>query len=484
MARWWETIRAAGQARGWRARLAQSELSRRTDEVLSFLLARGAPGAVGAVLGWGVASELRQWVGYSVGAVMIVASLLHLLPGTTRAVLLWFGWWRLAGWHAYTDGWNWGRDRSGGRLVTLAIAHLRKPGDPALAAGLDAALAVVPRVGPGSVAAAGIRSFTAGDRADARRLWRLVAEFDASVRPPAVWVLAIDLLAAEAADSGELDRMVRELGRPRVPRTRLGDLLRTCARKVGGQAVPDGVLRGAWLLAGAWSRTAPLVARVRSGISRPGPLPVPVVDALLPAALIATARLGTAPQAPPRSEVIAAAERWDRVFGSTAEQARLRQRATAGADPVAALRGQVLDVLAERLEASPDPGLDDEGDGPLFREVVWRCADQRERALEWLADEIGNRTNTRRALPLLDEVRAWCRLIEAYEQVVAVSPERASASFPKLYHPVVRHTVWLHNERKQAPVANAMYRVELRFAERVAHDSGVALLTKNLACGP
>ena len=66
----------------------------------------------------------------------------------------------------------------------------------------------------------------------------------------------------------------------------------------------------------------------------------------------------------------------------------------------------------------------------------------------------------------------------------SVSPERSSASFAKLYYPVVRHTVWLHNDRKQAPLANAMYRVELRFAELAGHDSGIALLTKNLACGP
>ena len=84
----------------------------------------------------------------------------------------------------------------------------------------------------------------------------------------------------------------------------------------------------------------------------------------------------------------------------------------------------------------------------------------------------------------MDEVRAWCRLAEAYEHVVAMSPDRSPASFPKLYYPAVGHAVWLHNERKQATVANAMYRVMLRFAREASHDSGIALLEKNLACGP
>lgn len=481
MARWCLGIGPVGRARAWiGGRWAWS-----FDElVLWGLVFRLLPGLLLLFFGYGVILDLGRWFP---GILLIAVGVAHLVPGTTRRILLHFGFARLASWQAATDGLAWGRDPIGGRLATLALGHLRAPGDLPLAARLDGLLLTAGRMSAGVVLAAGIRSFTKGDREDARRLWRLVAAFDPTVRAVEARVLAIDLLAAEAADTGDLGRMLRELDGPWVPRTALGDLLRACAKRVAGERIPEGVLRATWLLAGRWTSTGPLLDRIRAR----GPAPpsagepgVPAVDGLLPAALLATARLGSAAQAPPRSEVRAAAELWERVLASEDDVARIRSRAAGRAEPVGELRAQVLEVLAERLARSPDPGVDTETGGPLFREVVWRCADRRDERLEWLATELGHRTDARRALPLVDEVRAWCRLVEAFEQVVAVSPERASASFPKLYYPVVRHTVWLHNERKQATIANAMYRVMLRYAVQVTHDSGQSLLAKNLACGP
>jgi hypothetical protein len=300
-----------------------------------------------------------------------------------------------------------------------------------------------------------------------------VPEFDRSVLPPLAARLAADLLAAEAAERGDLARMVRELDRPRMAATHLAELLRACVRRIRGEPVPDGVLRRMWLASGTWGATLPLLERVRAHAPVPPPA-VPEVDDPLQAALIASCRLGEGHEVS-RASVLRAAKRWE--------------QALSGPLPPG-VRDQVIAALAERLAHTTEtPSAEQQAEEqaescPLFREVVWRCADQRDDHLRWLATELGTRADQRRSLPLLEEVRAWCQLIEAFERVIEVAPERAISSFPKLYYPVVRHTVWLHNERRQATVANAMYRVELRFAELATHDSGTTLLRNNLTCGP
>jgi hypothetical protein len=294
--------------------------------------------------------------------------------------------------------------------------------------------------------------------------------------------------------------MGRELARPRVPRTPFARFLRACDAAARGD--PSGRTRWAWL---ALTPSPALLSLARRMPDLPPPAgpqvpaaptrggePDPLHGAVLPSggaessaalthALEATLRL---PRRGVRQQVAAAADAWERALDDAHVQAQISSLAGAAPDPVTAVRARVVDLLAERLEATVDPGDPAEPGGELYQEVVWRAADQRDVELAWLADDLGARTAAARELPLIEEVRAFCALAEAYERVVEMAPDRASPSFPRLYYPVVRHTVWLHNRRAQAPVANAMYRVELRFAELCAHDSGVALLTKNLACGP
>jgi hypothetical protein len=432
-------------------------------------VARVAPTVVAAflALGLGLDPELSPW-GRPVAAVLLLFVLVHPFPGTTSAVLLRVGLPRAAAIVARMDGWNWGRDRYGGHSVMLALGLLRRPQDRILDKTLEVAQLAAGRITAGTVLAEGIRAFVRGEREDARRLWRLVPEFDRSVLPPLAARLAADLLAAEAAEQGELDRMLQELDRPRMARTHLGHLLYGCVRTLRGEPLPDGVLRGIWLASGTWATTLPLLDRVRAHAPVPPPA-VPEVDDPLQAALIASCRLGEGREVR-RASVLRAARAWE--------------KALAGPVPPG-IRDQVVTALAERLGHALDaPSAEEQTEHCLlFREIVWRCADRRDDHLRWLATELGQRADQRRALPLLEEVRAWCQLIEAFEQVIVISPERALSSFPRLYYPVVRHTVWLHNERKQATAANAMYRVELRFAELAGHDSGITLLRNNLACG-
>ncbi|MEQ1571777.1 MAG: hypothetical protein ABMA64_39485, partial [Myxococcota bacterium] len=177
-----------------------------------------------------------------------------------------------------------------------------------------------------------------------------------------------------------------------------------------------------------------------------------------------------------RAAVADASERWERAL---AEPARVPD----GALGAARLRAEVVGMLGERLGRCVDPA-DAPPSGAILREASWACGERLDQELQWLADELGARTDQRRPLALVDEARAWAALVGAFQRVVDVCPERASSSFAKLYYPSVRHTVWLHNERGQSALANAMYRVELRYAELVKHDAGIPLLEKNLRCGP
>ena len=449
-------------------------------------------------LHWGVALLVQllaivalALAGPLLGAPLFVATtalaVMHALPGPARAAIVALGWWRVAIVQAHLDWTATSRDRWGVALLAVAACRLRRPDDAAIAAWLERALDRIAVVGPGAVVAAGIQSFVAGDRADARRLWRLAVEFDDRVAPPWVVGWAADLLAAEAASVGEQARLSRELARPRVPATRFTALIGALCDRARGVPISDGRLRWLWLAAGPNRSTLDLIARIPAPPARDpvaAPLALPNAEPNADPLTRAIAGLLTLDPRPTRQQVASAADAWSEALASGATTAQIRSLAGAAADPVGEVRTRVVEALAAHLDAVDAPADPDEAGSDLFFEAVWRAADRRDAELGWLSEEIGHRTDARRALPLMEEVRAFCALIEAYERIVALAPDRASASFPRLYYPIVRHTVWLHNKRGQTRLANAMYRVELRFAERCAHDSGTALLTKNLACGP
>ncbi|MEQ1505527.1 MAG: hypothetical protein ABMB14_25060, partial [Myxococcota bacterium] len=245
-------------------------------------------------------------------ALLGMAVLNGLVPGPTRDLLAARGWWRVGWVFALLDTWSWGRgsDRRGGAVASLALTLLRHPDDAALAARLDRELAAVTRLGPCSVLAAGIRSFVRGDRDDARRMWRLVGEFDSTVRPPFAAATAIDLLAAEAASLGAFGRMDRELSRPRSPRTAFGALLRRCRRRLAGEPVAERALWLGWLVAGARGPLGALVTRIVAETpSSPAPSPYEPSGPTLRSAVERTVRLGLGPTR--REDVAAAAVAWE-----------------------------------------------------------------------------------------------------------------------------------------------------------------------------
>ncbi|MEZ4238449.1 MAG: hypothetical protein R3F59_20315 [Myxococcota bacterium] len=419
------------------------------------------------VLLLGVPLTLLLALQHPVALALVLLAAAQTVPALTRGALIRARLWRLARLQPWLDFTAVARDRRGVGVLAAALCHLRRPDDLACALWIDRQLEDTQVVGPGEVTAAGIRAFVRGDLPEARRLWRFALEYDETVTPPWIAATAADLLLAEAAASGDRDRLHRLLAGPRMPVRPLGRLLQACEAAEAGR---PSALRWLWL---ALTPSRPLLALVR----RVGEAPVAPRDAVPPedplvAAVLHTMQLD---RAATHQRVADAARAWEAALAAPAVAARVADHD---------LRERIVSLLAQRLDAVPDPAPPEPPASELLQEVVWRTADQRDVELGWLADEIGHRTLAARELPLVEEVRAFCALCEAYERVVDVAPDRASASFPRLYYPVVKHTVWLHNRRGQSRVANAMYRVELRYAERCAHDSGMALLKKNLDCGP
>jgi hypothetical protein len=276
----------------------------------------------------------------------------------TRSLLLAIGAARVAALLARLDAWSWGRDPVGGAAATLAQGLLRNPDDARIARRLDAILADPTLVvGAGVVLAAGIRALARREIPEARRLLRLVAEFDTSRRPPTARRWAIDLLAALAVAEGDLGLLERELTAPRVPRTHFGELLRLCSARAQGTRVTENQLRRAWFLAGAETATWKRVERL---LAEPPPNPAPSVpfDTPLQGALVATARLfGEAP--PPRAAIDEAAARWDQVMADGTEL-------PGGGAGAARVRVEVVALLAERLSVCREPA-NAAPDGPILR---------------------------------------------------------------------------------------------------------------------
>ena len=454
-----------------------SERSLRLTEIQKYAYARAAPAFVLCMAAW--ASLSTGPLALILAPLLLLCALTLLLPALASRLLARMGLVQAASIIAFADGWSWGRDRIGGRSVTLALWLLsndrrRAPADQRrIEASLEVSQLGARRLTSGVVLAEGIRAFLRGDRACARRLWRFVVEFDRRTRAPLAARIAVDLLAAEAVEHGDLDRMAREIARPRMPSTGLTELLTACVQKLRGEIVPESILRGKWLFSGSGSRTRPLVERAIA-IAPVAQPPSPTLVDPLDAALVATARLGESGPVR-RSSVHAASLLWDKLFDDGTKVPSAIE---------GDLRASVIEALSELLSHATDAPSPSEGSKGLLREVVWRCADRKDEHLRWLSTELGARTDQKKAVPLLEEVKAWCAMLEAYEDLLLVAPERAVSSFARLYYPGVRLAVWLHNERGQATLANAMYRVLLRHAEAVGHEAGIALLRNNLSCGP
>lgn len=464
------------RARAARAHAFQADVEEWTRAIVAWLV------AVGAAV-FGVAALASGALPFALVAGFVVAGL---VPDLVRAGLVRAGWWRVAQLHARFQLARFGGDGPGDELFALGLCHLRHR-RPEIATAIDLALDRLSVIGPGATFAAGARAWVAGDTADARRLWRFTLEFDRWIRRSAIAGWAIDLLLADAAARGafhEVDALLDHPARP--PGTRLSALLRVCRRRQRGEPVSDETLWLAWVLAGASADAKALVVRARGfgGSEAPSDAvrPPVVPDGALERALAVTWAL--TPGVAVRADVATAADAWSAALA--AERGRITSLAGPAPDPVGAIRTRVVDGLCKALDRAPGfavgAPVPDEKPGELFAEVVWRVADARAAELGWLGDELGRRAAAKRALPLVEEVRAFCALCEAFERVVAVSPDRASASFPALYYPAVAHTVWLHNHRGQARVANAMYRVELRYAELASHPTAIRLLQHNVAC--
>ncbi|MCB9688676.1 MAG: hypothetical protein H6738_21200 [Alphaproteobacteria bacterium] len=464
----WQTFR---EKLAWRLRHRErAELVERVEDLTrGWWLFRLLLGGVLLIVGPAMVLDGIVW-----GVPVTALALLLTFVGTLRRMVLAVGRPRAAAVLAWMDDASWARDRKGGYDATLAIAERRGLADAS--AVLDQRLQDVDKLTAGTVLASGLRAFREGRREDGALLLALVTEFDRSVRPPAAHRLATEAAMAEAAADGDLTRILELRDHPRAARSPLISLFVLVARRAAGEEVPDLALRVAAQVAAPLGSAQELLDRATHLPPRPSRThPDPLVS------------LAHVSRRPLRSELVALARRLEDHLDAPERAAALEERRAAlGAriDPVAAARTEVVRLLAAHLERARNDAEDPANVPACWEEAVRAVVARREERLAALADELASRSRRRWALPLVEEALASLRVEQACEDVVAADPRRRLSAHLRCWGPLVNHTVWLHNDRGQATLANALYRLQLRRAKAAGHPQAIELMEKNVGCGP
>jgi hypothetical protein len=434
--------------------------------------------------------------GHLVHAVPFAAVLVLLFPWTiTRVLLIPLGRWRAA-WHfAQLSGWIWRGDVPGGQLVAGAWALLRQRApDPRGIAWLSARRDELEPLGAPGVLGSALLADALGDRSAARRMIRLVADFDDDQRPPLTRYLANEWLTADAADRGAWAEV--EL-RGRAPHRRsrttrlLGDI---AARLIGYPPVPSDtglVLR--WLWCDARLRTLPLLRRALR-VARAEVVPEvrrralerePAFDA--PSLLLAHGEAVAAGRVSP-ARLSELGHAWDRLLGAPdlRDQTVRRALALRAGDPeqvLAHLGRQVdADLCALALAARvPLPTLELEGVAlrRVARELRHLLLDE----LAGVSEALDARVRARRPLPPLDELREFMAVREQYEQVCELGGgELTRVAFAHIHDPLCNVAVWLWDERGEIGIAHAMFRWLGNEAVLAGDEQAAELQRRNVAC--
>jgi hypothetical protein len=189
------------------------------------------------------------------------------------------------------------------------------------------------------------------------------------------------------------------------------------------------------------------------------------------------------------SDLRAAAHAWDEALDGDAVARALEGRAAAigGGDPraaIARLREDVdADLLDVTLRARVPLALLAGGGGTTTR-VRAAARDRLLRDFEAASEALRRRTDERRALPGPDEWREFDALVRLHARgVAAAGDEFRKLAFYTLNLDATHLAVWLHNERKEVALANAVFRFCLTEAEAVGDEAATALQRKNVQCG-
>jgi hypothetical protein len=437
-------------------------------------------------------------------ALPLVAVLLTIVAApwlVARLVLVPLGLPRLAYFLARTSDVTFHLDPQGGAAAAAAwaLCMQRKLDEGAAEWLSDKLVEQAPLRGAG-VLAGGLLLAARGDRDGARTLIGAVLDVDERACPPAAKRIARGWLAADGAERGEWMR-VAALGPTLAQGGRLAWLLSAIAQSLRLEPMSPGKL-GLWLrwaIAPHRRATLPMVERALSALD--GAFIEPEEDPpIAPAAAADGDAIGTAlslhasvltrPSEALRPEdVRAAGQAWDDALGGRATERILLERAlVVGASDaravLARMRATIEDDLARVVLASDMPlkELDDRGE--VTSRVRARLRDRLLTEIEEASEAIKRRHDERRALPAADEWREWGNLRALYERGVhSAGEDLQRLAFVKVYPDASNYAVWLYNDQKQRPLANAIFRWLLAEATLLDDSRAMSLMSKNVACG-
>lgn len=441
-----------------------------------------------------------------------------LLLATVEPLLWWFirrgvarrGLVRTSAWLARLCRGSFDHDRRGGPALAGALALIaRATHDERLATWLEGQLGGASPLGAAGVVAAGLIAASRGQRDAARDLMHNASNFDAESAPAPARVIANEWLVADAAARGDWSTVMRLGVRPDVASAQTRFLAFAAARVrreplIGEPSATDLGLRWLWWRSSDRRRTRPLLllalASPRIMSSRkpkppPPPPPAPPIDPQefagdpLAYAQALHALWGTVAdleRSLTPTHLIDMCKAWDAAFAG-AVLARLTARSQVlttvtrpeiamaqirhtVCDEIAALAARAQIPLTALLEAG---GVGAEAAGLLRGELLGE--------VEKLNQSLRARTQAKRGLPSVEELREWNTLRRAYERAAALGGlEVRRLMFPDIHLHVCNYAVWLWNDRKEYGISGPLFRWLLAEAEAVGDEEAIALQRKNV----
>jgi hypothetical protein len=434
------------------------------------------------------------WLGLLLGALTAGAAALGPLA---RAACVPLGRVRLA--HACSRLADGGEDPEGTALVIGAWAAAFEPPGRDQVPWLEERLAARGRIGDAEIAAAGLLAAARGERDVCRLLLTSIA--DLGEHGPAVRELAGEWLAGDDAEHGAWSAIAARAAAGRAgvdvwPPSPLTFFLEGVAGRLGaGVRISDIDLVTRWLLARRRRATWPLLRRALAARTEPAssataPAPPVAAAAALPAALAAQAACVRAHGAGALDAATLgrAAAAWDRVATDTDTRLDVLRRAVvldAASDAgERALRRAVADAAADLAELALAAGV------PLASlagsAVLASAGSQaRHRLLADLETAFGalvDRCADRRALPALDEWRAFLALRAAYRRAAeAGGLELRRLAYPHAHAALTKLAVWLWNDRREHVLSHAVSSWLLAEALAVGDAQAIEVHTGNTA---
>jgi hypothetical protein len=378
-------------------------------------------------------------------------------------------------------------DPAAGAVFVGAWAH-RKHRRPADRQFLEGKLAASMPLGGAGIAASGLLAVAQGDVAQARAWLRSLDWVHPKVLPPVCAKVAREWLVAEAASRGAWDEVLTSAKGPTTRATRLLVLvarLMTRGSVVTRGSVPDSTVAPmlrlelwlTWLIAPHRRAFLPLV---RQALAPTPPFAPPLVDEppagdpetpyrspavpgqdLLQIALAAQAAAITAPSAEHLAEAVVA---WERALpglpAPIAEAARVDLAAVAA---------------AARLPIPEGTGFADE----LRREVRRDVLEE----LETVSAALESRVSAGRVHDAFAEWTTFLELRRMYDEAGSLAGREAQRLvYARVHDALCPLAVILWNQRKEHPLANAIFRWLLDEAKLTEHATLVPHEEKNAGC--